>query len=155
METIKVIEYTDCSFKETPEYLLPDKYYTNISLYYYKEEVVNIEIERVDNNFYASVELLYYGYLCSCGRIVREEEIYGKPAKEVAKIIIEGLNSGKSLYKIVQEQANKKSINQIKDIKSEAESLLDYSKEDLDFYMDKIREIDNKIFQVRDIIDGK
>lgn len=33
------------------------------------------------------------------------------------KIIIEGLNSGKSLYKIVQEQANKKSINQIKDIK--------------------------------------
>ena len=46
-------------------------------------------------------------------------------------------------------------LNQIKDIKSEAESLLDYSKEDLDFYMDKIREIDNKIFQVRDIIDGK
>ena len=46
-------------------------------------------------------------------------------------------------------------LNQIKDIKSEAESLLDYSKEDLNFYMDKIREIDNKIFQVRDIIDGK
>ena len=46
-------------------------------------------------------------------------------------------------------------LRQMKDIKSEAESLLDYSKEDLDFYMDKIREIDNKIFQVRDIIDGK
>ena len=100
METIKVIEYTDCSFKETPEYL-SDKYYTNISLYYYKEEVVNIEIERVDNNFYASVELLYYGYFCSCGRIVREEEIYGKPAKEVAKIIIEGL-SGKYKLKMVK-----------------------------------------------------
>ena len=42
-----------------------------------------------------------------------------------------------------------------KDIKLEAESLLDYSKEDLNFYIDKIREIDNKIFQVRDIIDGK
>ena len=46
-------------------------------------------------------------------------------------------------------------LRQIKDIKSEAESLKDYSKEDLDFYMDKIRKIDNKIFQVRDIIDGK
>ena len=46
-------------------------------------------------------------------------------------------------------------LNQIKDIKLEAESLLDYSKEDLNFYIDKIREIDNKIFQVRDIIDGK
>ena len=46
-------------------------------------------------------------------------------------------------------------LNQIKDIKSEAESLLDYSKEDINFYIDKIREIDNKIFQVRDIIDGK
>ena len=46
-------------------------------------------------------------------------------------------------------------LNQIKDIKPEAESLLDYSKEDLNFYIDKIREIDNKIFQVRDIIDGK
>ena len=46
-------------------------------------------------------------------------------------------------------------LRQMKDIKSEAESLLDYSKEDLNFYIDKIREIDNKIFQVRDIIDGK
>ena len=46
-------------------------------------------------------------------------------------------------------------LNQIKDIKSKAESLLDYSKEDINFYIDKIREIDNKIFQVRDIIDGK
>ena len=46
-------------------------------------------------------------------------------------------------------------LRQMKDIESEAKSLIDYSKEDLDFYMDKIREIDNKIFQVRDIIDGK
>lgn len=46
-------------------------------------------------------------------------------------------------------------LRQMKDIKSEVESLIDYSKEDLDFYMDKIREIDNKIFQVRDIINGK
>ena len=46
-------------------------------------------------------------------------------------------------------------LNQIKDIKSEAESLLDYPKEDINFYIDKIREIDNKIFQVRDIINGK
>ena len=46
-------------------------------------------------------------------------------------------------------------LNQIKDIKLEAENLLDYSKEDLNFYIDKIREIDKKIFQVRDIIDGK
>ena len=46
-------------------------------------------------------------------------------------------------------------LRQMKDIKSEAESLLDYSKEDINFYIDKIREIDNKIFQVRDIIDGK
>ena len=38
-------------------------------------------------------------------------------------------------------------LNQIKDIKSEADSLLDYSKEDLNFYIDKIREIDNKIFK--------
>ena len=27
--------------------------------------------------------------------------------------------------------------------------------DDINFYIDKIREIDNKIFQVRDIIDGK
>ena len=46
-------------------------------------------------------------------------------------------------------------LRQMKDIKSEAENLLDYSKEDLNFYIDKIREIDKKIFQVRDIIDGK
>ena len=46
-------------------------------------------------------------------------------------------------------------LRQMKDIKSEAENLLDYSKEDLNFYIDKIREIDNKIFQVRDIINGK
>ena len=46
-------------------------------------------------------------------------------------------------------------LRQMKDIKSEAESLIDYSIEDLNFYMDKIREIDKKIFQVRDIINGK
>ena len=46
-------------------------------------------------------------------------------------------------------------LRQMKDIKSEAESFKDYSKEDINFYIDKIREIDNKIFQVRDIIDGK
>ena len=46
-------------------------------------------------------------------------------------------------------------LNQIKNIKSETESLLDYSKEDLNFYIDKIREIGKKISQVRDIIDGK
>ena len=46
-------------------------------------------------------------------------------------------------------------LRQMKDIKSEAESLINYPKEDINFYIDKIREIDNKIFQVRDIIDGK
>ena len=46
-------------------------------------------------------------------------------------------------------------LNQMKDIKSEADSLKKYSEEDINFYKDKIAEIDNKIFQVRDIIDGK
>ena len=46
-------------------------------------------------------------------------------------------------------------LRQMKDIKSEAKNLIDYPKEDINFYIDKIREIDNKIFQVRDIIDGK
>ena len=46
-------------------------------------------------------------------------------------------------------------LNQMKDIKSEADSLKKYSEEDINFYKDKITEIDNKIFQVRDIIDGK
>ena len=46
-------------------------------------------------------------------------------------------------------------LNQIKDIKSEADSLKKYSEKDINFYIDKITEIDNKIFQVRDIIDGK
>ena len=46
-------------------------------------------------------------------------------------------------------------LNQMKDIKSEADSLKKYSEEDINFYKDKIMEIDNKIFQVRDIIDGK
>ena len=46
-------------------------------------------------------------------------------------------------------------LRQMKDIKSEAENLIDYPREDINFYMDKIREIDSKIFQVRDIIDGK
>ena len=46
-------------------------------------------------------------------------------------------------------------LNQMKDIKSEADSLKKYSEEDINFYKDKITEIDNKIFKVRDIIDGK
>ena len=46
-------------------------------------------------------------------------------------------------------------LKQTKDIKSEVYSLKKYSEEDVNFYMDKIMEIDNKIFQVRDIIDGK
>ena len=46
-------------------------------------------------------------------------------------------------------------LNQMKDIKSAVDSLKKYSKEDINFYMDMITEIDNKIFQVRDIIDGK
>lgn len=46
-------------------------------------------------------------------------------------------------------------LNQMKDIKSEVDGLKKYSEEDINFYMDKIMEIDNKIFQVRDIIDGK
>ena len=46
-------------------------------------------------------------------------------------------------------------LNQMKDIKSVVDSLKKYSEEDINFYKDKITEIDNKIFQVRDIIDGK
>lgn len=46
-------------------------------------------------------------------------------------------------------------LKQMKDLKEEVHGLTKYSAEDIDFYMDKIIEIDNKIFQVRDIIDGK
>ena len=46
-------------------------------------------------------------------------------------------------------------LNQMKNIKSEVHGLKKYSEEDINFYMDKITEIDNKIFQVREIIDGK
>ena len=46
-------------------------------------------------------------------------------------------------------------LNQMKDIKSVVDSLKKYSEEDINFYKDKITEIDNKIFKVRDIIDGK
>lgn len=46
-------------------------------------------------------------------------------------------------------------LNQMKDIKSEVYSLKKYSEKDINFYKDKITEIDNKIFQVREIIDGK
>ena len=46
-------------------------------------------------------------------------------------------------------------LNQMKDIKSAVDSLKKYSKEDINFYMDMITKIDNKIFQVRDIIDSK
>lgn len=46
-------------------------------------------------------------------------------------------------------------LKQMEDIKLEIDNLKKYSKEDLNFYKDKITEIDNKIFQVREIIDGK
>lgn len=46
-------------------------------------------------------------------------------------------------------------LKQAKDIKSETDNLKEYSKEDLNFYKDIITKIDNKIFQVRDIIDDK
>lgn len=46
-------------------------------------------------------------------------------------------------------------LKQMEDIKLEIDNLKKYSKEDLNFYKDKITEIDNKIFQVRDIIDSK
>ena len=46
-------------------------------------------------------------------------------------------------------------LKQMKDIKLEVDGLKKYSEKDINFYMDKIMEIDNKIFQVRDIIDGK
>ena len=46
-------------------------------------------------------------------------------------------------------------LKQMKDLKLEVHGLKKYSEEDINFYMDKITEIDNKIFQVREIIDGK
>lgn len=46
-------------------------------------------------------------------------------------------------------------LNQVKDLREEVYGLKKYSEEDINFYMDKITEIDNKIFQVREIIDGK
>ena len=46
-------------------------------------------------------------------------------------------------------------LKQMKDLKLEVHGLKKYSEEDINFYMDKIAEIDNKIFQVREIIDGK
>ena len=46
-------------------------------------------------------------------------------------------------------------LKQTKDLREEVYGLKKYSEEDINFYMDKIIEIDNKIFQVRDIIDGK
>lgn len=46
-------------------------------------------------------------------------------------------------------------LKQMKDLKLEVHGLTKYSEEDINFYMDKITEIDNKIFQVREIIDGK
>lgn len=46
-------------------------------------------------------------------------------------------------------------LKQMKDLKLEVHGLKKYSKEDINFYIDKIIEIDKKIFQVRDIIDGK
>ena len=46
-------------------------------------------------------------------------------------------------------------LKQMKDIKLEVDGLKKYSEKDINFYIEKITEIDNKIFQVRDIIDGK
>ena len=46
-------------------------------------------------------------------------------------------------------------LNQMKNVKSEANSLKKYSKEELIFYEGKIAEINNKFSQVRNIIDGK
>ena len=46
-------------------------------------------------------------------------------------------------------------LNQMKNVKSEANSLKKYSKEELICYKDKITEINNKFSQVRNIIDGK
>ena len=46
-------------------------------------------------------------------------------------------------------------LNQMKNVKSEANSLKKYSKEELIFYKGKIAEINNKFSQVRDIIDSK
>lgn len=46
-------------------------------------------------------------------------------------------------------------LKQMKDLKLEVHGLTKYSEEDINFYIDEIIEIDNKIFQVRDIIDGK
>ena len=46
-------------------------------------------------------------------------------------------------------------LKQMKDIKIEASNLEKYSPDELKVYIDKIREIDKKILQVRDIIDMK
>lgn len=46
-------------------------------------------------------------------------------------------------------------LKQMKDLKLEVHGLTKYSEEDMKFYIDEIMEINNKIFQVRDIIDGK
>lgn len=46
-------------------------------------------------------------------------------------------------------------LKQMKDLKLEVHGLTKYSEEDIKFYIDEIMEINNKIFQVREIIDGK
>lgn len=46
-------------------------------------------------------------------------------------------------------------LKQMKDIKVEASCLEKYSLDELKVYKDKIEEIDNKILQVKDIIDKK
>lgn len=46
-------------------------------------------------------------------------------------------------------------LKQIKDIKAELKYLEDYSLEELEFYIDKIKEIDNKIFEVKKIINNE
>ena len=66
-----------------------------------------------------------------------------------------GCNIELKMKLIIIERMTNTLLNQMKDIKSAVDSLKKYSKEDINFYMDMITEIDNKIFQVRDIIDGK
>ena len=71
------------------------------------------------------------------------------------KVIDIGCNIELKKKLIIIEGMTNTLLNQMKDIKSMVDSLKKYSKEDINFYMDMITEIDNKIFQFRDIIDDK
>ena len=95
-------------------------------------EEENIKIDCIAGTSSGSIVSAMYAMGYKPEKIYELFKRYGKEASKInfttimklvfglifrRKIIIEGLNSGKSLYKIVQEQANKKSINKIKDIK--------------------------------------